>query len=202
MKRGLIALLLCAALPALADHPQRGRVVAVDRSEMREDLASLSRLVDELAAEQRPHRRARLASRARQQLQELKRKLRQAPRVDRIPEPPPIVVAPAPPAPPPPPAHPVVYPIAQWDFEELKRALEREVYPRDRLRVLEAASPSNWFLVAQTQELLAMFVYPSDRLKAMRALKPRILDVENYYKLYGSFEYPSHKAELKEILSQ
>lgn len=191
MKRGLIAFLLCAALPAMADHPVPERRVAVDRREMRRDLDALSNLLDELAHERRPHRRARLASRARERIDAMKRDLRDAPRVD------------LPPAPPPPPApQPVVYPIAQSALEELKSALRRESFPRDRLRVLDAASPVNWFLVPQAQEVLAMFEFPRDRLQAMRLLKPRILDVENFYRLYGSFEFPSDKAELKKILNQ
>jgi hypothetical protein len=110
-----------------------------------------------------------------------------------------------PPPPPPPPAapvQPVVYPMNDAALAGLMAAITAESFPRDRLRVLEEAAPSNWFVVAQVQRLLQYFDFPRDRLAAARVLKPRILDRENYFQLYGSFDFPNDKAELKKILSQ
>ncbi|MHB8879333.1 MAG: DUF4476 domain-containing protein [Myxococcaceae bacterium] len=107
-----------------------------------------------------------------------------------------------PPPPPPPPARPVVYPMQDSALQGLTTAIASESFPRDRLQILEQAAPSSWFLVAQAQQVLALFDFPRDRLAAARLLRPRILDTENFFRLYGSFEFPSDKAELKKILAQ
>ena len=100
------------------------------------------------------------------------------------------------------PQQPMVYPIADQNMQNLLGAMNRESFPNDRLRVLGQAAPVNYFLVAQVQQILSQFNFPKDRLQAMRILKPRILDTENYYQLYSSFEFPADKNELKKILSQ
>jgi len=49
---------------------------------------------------------------------------------------------------------------------------------------------------------MAQFDFPSARLQAVRVLKPRLLDTNNFYNLYGAFEFPHDKEELKRILGQ
>jgi hypothetical protein len=121
-----------------------------------------------------------------------------------LPGPPPPVVQPPPPVvvQPPPPAQPVVSPMPERAFRQLVGAISRESFSNDKLRVLEQAAPTNWFLVQQVQEILGQFEFPADRLKAVRVMRGRILDTNNYFQLYGAFEFPRDKEELRRILGQ
>jgi hypothetical protein len=111
-------------------------------------------------------------------------------------QPPPVVVQP------PPPAQPAVNPMPERDFRQLMGAMQRESFANDKLRVLEQAAPINWFVVSQVQQVFSLFEFPADRLKAARLVRGRILDTNNLYVLYGSFEFPRDKDELKRILGQ
>jgi len=107
--------------------------------------------------------------------------------------------------PPPPPGQPIqpsVMPMDEAAFRNLLKAVERESFANDKLRVLGQAAPANWFLVAQTQQVLSQLTFPKERLEAVRILRPRILDTGNFYQLYASFEFPGDKDELKRILGQ
>jgi hypothetical protein len=110
-------------------------------------------------------------------------------------QPPPVVVQP-------PPAQPIVGPMPERPFRQLLDAMHRESFANDRLRVLEQAAPTNWFMVQQVQELLGQFEFPADRLKAVRAVRGRIVDPNNSFQLYGAFEFPRDKEELRRILGQ
>ncbi len=86
-------------------------------------------------------------------------------------------------------------------LRSLVAAIRNEPFADDQLTVLEEAVPTQYFLVAQAQQLLRLFSFSRDRLKAMRLLRPRLLDMENGYKLYESFEFSNDKDELKRILA-
>lgn len=178
MKALVIAVALLCGAPALADH---------DEPDVEQRLDRVALLLDRAMNEDRPRKRDRLMQKARREVEALRRELRRAP-------PPPPATQPAYPP------QPVVYPMDPAAFDALKRAVRTESFPRDQLRVIASAAPAHWFLTEQVRELLAQFTFPRDRLEAARLLRPRILDVENYYRLYASFEFPSDKAQLKQIL--
>lgn len=199
MRALVIAAAVLFAAPALADHPRLpDNAVAVDQRELKARVAELEELLDLIATESRPRQRARTLKKARQELDALRRMANRAPSVGNSGP----IVQPPPPQPPPPPPAPVVYPMDGAAFENLRTAIRRESFPRDQLRVLESAAPANWFVTPQVTQILKIYSFPRDRLQAVRVLKPRILDVENYYTLYAAFEFPSDKAELKKILGQ
>ena len=213
MRLVIIAAVLAVAVPLSAARADGKKWsgghgddrVVLDRSDVLRRLAEVERLMEEAADEGNKKRRRELVRRAERELSELKGMTRDAPRVRDVlppappaPPPPPGVVRPPPPPPPPP--RPVVYPISTQGLAQLKGALSREAFPKDRLRVLESAAGSQYFVVAQIKEVLAMFEFPKDRLRAMELLKPRMLDPENGYHLYASFEFPADKAKLKQLL--
>lgn len=206
MKPFLIAAAVLCAVPAFANHPRLpDNAIAVDKRELKESLNELERLLDAVATENRPKQRARALTRAREELDALRRMANQAPRLDDrdrpMPLPQPVPPPPGTSQPRPPPA-PVVYPMNGPSFEQLKRDIRYQPHPRDQLRVLATAAPSNWFVTGQVAQVLALYSYPKDRLDAVRMLRPRILDMENASRLYASFEYPAEKAKLKEILER
>lgn len=118
-----------------------------------------------------------------------------------VPPPPPVYYPPS--QPPPPPGQGMgrpASPLSDRDFRILMGALARESFANDKLRVLEQSASTSYFLVAHVQQILADFSFPADRLKAVRILRPRIVDTNNFVQLYGSFEFPRDKEELRRIL--
>jgi hypothetical protein len=106
-----------------------------------------------------------------------------------------------PPPPQSPPPQPSVQPITEAMLRQLVTAVRNEPFADDQLDVLADASSSQYFLVSQTQQLLSIFSFSKDRLKAVRLVRPHLLDPENGFKLYESFEYSKDKEELKRILA-
>ncbi len=116
----------------------------------------------------------------------------------------PLAQRPEPSRPPPLPSQPqppTAQPITEAMLRSLVAAIRNEPFADDQLTVLEEAVPSQYFLVSQAQQILRSFTFSSDRLKAMRLLRPRLLDLENGFKLYESFDHSSDKDELKRILA-
>jgi hypothetical protein len=108
--------------------------------------------------------------------------------------------------PPPPPPQPVpvpaVQPISEPQFQRLVNAIAKESFGDGKLRVLESAAPSQYFLVSQVQRILTKFSFGNDKLKAVRVLWPRVLDRENGYQLYQSFTFQGEKDQLREIIGK
>lgn len=219
MYRSWIVAVVLLASPAFADHdrgPERElppNAIALDGEKLRDRLDQLADLLDRAAWEKNPKRRHKMLTEAREELNEVRRMAQRAPEVrERRPEPPPVVQRPpfppgTPNSPPPPPVvnRPGpgggrVMPITEAAYRDLRRAIERESFGHERLRVLETAAPSKWFLVSQVKDLLTTLDFPRERLRAIRILKPRMLDAENFYQLYDSFTFSTDKAELKKIL--
>jgi hypothetical protein len=107
-----------------------------------------------------------------------------------------VVVAPYLPTPQPPP----LYPISEHDFGALRFRLKAEPFSDDQLGIVRTVAISNYFLVAQVEKILSVFSFEDDRLQVVRTLYPRILDDENAFRLYGSFEFSDSKEELAKIL--
>jgi hypothetical protein len=106
-----------------------------------------------------------------------------------------------PPAPPPAPV-PQVQPISEGQLQQLLNAIAKESFGDGKVRVVESAAPSQFFLVSQVQRVLAKFSFGDDKLDAARALWPRVLDRENAYNLYSSFNFQGEKDKLKDIIGR
>ena len=222
----LAVVAMSLALPALAQDRWRGdwerergrefreQPVRIEKRRMEWMMGRMDRQLSDLADQARGRDRRAIAL-LRDELNDLREMLNNAqvlgpPSLPQPPGPPqqqPPVYQPQPGYPPvvvqpPPPAQPVVQPMPERSFRQLVDTMHRESFANDRLRVLEQAAPSNWFLVQQVQEVLGQFEFPADRLKAVRAMRGRILDTNNFYQLYGAFEFPRDKEELKRILGQ
>jgi hypothetical protein len=211
MKAVLIAVATLLAVPALAQQPQQpqqndifvppgypqqppaGTPVVMDRDALMQQLA---RINEKLAAATGKAKKdkplQKLLEESRAELKEVARQVTNAPLARVEPQRPPQ---------PPPPPQPAVQPITEAMLRSLVVAVRNEPFAEDQLDVLGQAAPTQYFLVNQTQQLLRVFTFSKDRLKAMRLLRPRLLDMENSYKLYESFEFSNDKEELKRILA-
>jgi hypothetical protein len=173
-----------------------GTSVVMEREALMQQLALINeKLAVATGRAKKDKAMLKLLEEARAQLKEVGRQVSNAPLAPRVETP-----RPAPQQPPPPPL-PTVQPITEAVLRSLASAIRNEPFAEDQLTVLGEAVSTQYFLVSQTQQMLRLFSFSKDRLKAMRLLRPRVLDMENSYKLYESFEFSSDKEELKRILA-
>ena len=165
--------------------------VVVDRDTLMRQLSAINeKLAQATGLARRDKQLQKLLEDSRADLKEVGRQVANAPAMRSEPS-----------RPPPPPPQPTAQPISESMLRSLLGAIRNEPFSDDQLSVLAEAVPSQYFLVAQAQQILRSFSFSSDRIKAMRLLRPRLLDLENGFKLYESFEYSNDKDELKRILS-
>lgn len=175
---------------------RRGALVVVEREALIERLARMEEMLAQAANEGGNRRSREALSKIRQEMNGLRADVNNAPdlrNLRRRQGPPP-----APPAPP----QPQVYPISEPQLQNLMQAIQKESFGDGKLRVLEAAAPTQYFLVPQVQKILQKFSFGEDKLDAVRLLWPRVLDRENSYQLYQSFSFPAEKDELKNIIGR
>lgn len=211
MKAVLIAVATLLAAPALAQQPPQaqqndifvppgypqqpptGTPVVMDRDTLMQQLTRINeKLAVATGRAKKDKQLQKLLEDSRAELKEVARQVTNAPLARVEPQRPPT---------PPPPPQPAVQPITEAMLRSLVLAVRNEPFAEDQLDVLAQAAPTQYFLVNQTQQLLRVFTFSKDRLKAMRLLRPRLLDMENSYKLYESFEFSNDKEELKRILA-
>jgi hypothetical protein len=171
--------------------------VIVEREVLLERLSSMNeKLSEALGRSKKDKRLQKLLEDARAELKDVGRQVTSAPAYQPAQPVPPPQNRP----PPPPPPQQQVQPISDAMLRSMVSAIQNEPFPADKMLVLEEATPTQYFLVSQVQQILPLFKFSQDRLKAMRLLRPRILDLDNGYRLYSSFEFSNDKEELKRIL--
>ncbi|QRK09944.1 DUF4476 domain-containing protein [Archangium violaceum] len=171
--------------------PTQGTPVVVDRDALMQQLSSINeKLAIATGRAKKDKQLQKLLDGARAELKETGRQVSNAP-LAQTPRPPPA----------PPPPQPTVHPISDAMLRSLTTAIRNEPFADDQLNVLGEATSTQYFLVSQAQQILRLFSFSSDRLKAMRMLRPRLLDLDNGFKLYEAFDYSSDKDELKRILA-
>ncbi len=177
--------------PGFPSPGPSGTPVVMDREALMRQLAGINeKLAQATGRAKKDKQLQKLIDDARAELKEVGRQVTNAPLARTEPS-----------RPTPPPPQPTVQPITEAMLRSLVSAIRNEPFADDQLVVLEEAAPTQYFLVAQAQQILRTFSFSSDRVKAMRLLRPRLLDLENGFKLYESFEHSSDKDELKRILA-
>jgi hypothetical protein len=174
---------------------RRGTMVVVEREDMEQRLAELEKLLGEAFERSgRGHGRGKLRE-AYEELNDIREVLADAPSVrDYNPRPTPSPY----PVPPPPPAY---QPIADGRLQKIINAMSREPFAEDKMSILQGAVGDSYFLVSQVQQVLGQFQFSKDKLEVVRGMWVRVLDRQNGFQLYNSFQFSSDKAELKKIIS-
>ncbi len=91
-------------------------------------------------------------------------------------------------------------PMAPGPFRALLAAVEDEAFADEKAVVLETAAATNLFTVGQVRQLLPLFTFSDGRVAAAVTLYPRTIDVENWFQVYGEFDFDSDKEEVRERL--
>jgi hypothetical protein len=179
------------------DPPQgfrrRGTLAVVEREEQIERMARMESLLAQ-ATNGRGRKQRDALRKLREEMTAMRHDVTNAPDLRAFRRRP----SPAPQPQPPPP--PQVYPISEDQLQRLVRAINKESFGDSKLRVLQAAAPTQYFLVPQVMKLLQRFSFGEDKLAAVRVLWPRVLDRENAYQLYQAFTFQGEKDQLRQII--
>lgn len=90
--------------------------------------------------------------------------------------------------------------ISNDSFKELKNSLERTEFSDDKLNLLRISTKNNYFSCEQIADLLETFDFSEDKLEAIRITYDKILDPENIYYIFNSFEYSTDVEKLEEMI--
>jgi hypothetical protein len=172
------------------DHDNRyrqGTQVVVSRESLEDRLARIEYLLGEVFERtERGEGRGKL-TRAREELDSVRRELAQAPAAYQAPQPAP---------------QPMVQPIADALLQKLVRNVRKASPSKNKLEIVEEAADYNYFTTDQAMQLLPLISFSDDRMDAVRVLWPRILDRQNGHRFYELFKFSSDKKELRELMSE
>ena len=105
--------------------------------------------------------------------------------------PPPVVVIQEPVPPPPPPVP------TEGELAGILSTLEGEAFPKQRLARLQDIAQHHWFTAGQVVRILGTFDFPDNQVEAAVALHPHVVDPESWYLVYDTFDFPSHRDEVR-----
>lgn len=88
------------------------------------------------------------------------------------------------------------------DFAGLRDAIEAESFENTKLDVLRTAAPNAWFTIDQVGQLVDLFSFSTGKVEVVQVTKPRVLDPQNAFQLYGHFTFESDKAKVRKIYGQ
>lgn len=175
---------------------RRGTLVVVEREDLEQRLADLEDLLGQAFESSRRGNGGKAKIRAAyEELKDIRELIAEAPELRGQGRPGNHNPGPIPPPP------PVYQPIAEGKLQMIMKAMSREPFAEDKMNVLQDAVGGNYFLVGQVQQVLNQFQFSQDRLRAVSVLWSRVLDRDNGFQLYNSFQFSNDKAELKRILS-
>lgn len=197
--RAMLAAALLVAAPALASP------ITVEREETQQQLAalasSLSNMQSQLDADPALQSAPgsgnllNLLNLARRQVSDLQKQLGRARQVQlQI-----VVPPPAPPPPPPPPPQYGPQPMPNEALRGLVAGVRAESFLEGKLRVIQEAASTNFFLVAQLRQLVDQIPFSSGKVRAVEICAPRLLDRENAFNLYGAFTFSADKEKVRAI---
>jgi hypothetical protein len=99
-------------------------------------------------------------------------------------------------------AAPAVAPIDETGLASLRASIERESFSQGKLRVLEQAAASHYFLAAQVRTLLGEFSFANDRMRALELLAPRLVDRNNAFVIYDALTFTPEKQRARQLLER
>ena len=109
----------------------------------------------------------------------------------------PVADAGTPPTPIPTPAGPAA--IGVPDLQTLSDMIAKTTYSGDKITILRDAAKGNWFSVDQVVSLLALYKYSNDKVTAAAMLYPRVVDKNDWPKVYDALTYKSDRAKLQSL---
>jgi Domain of unknown function (DUF4476) len=95
---------------------------------------------------------------------------------------------------------PQVFPMPPPAFGTLRQAIEDESFDDEKLALLRDAARHNVFFVDQAIQLIELFTFSDGKVDAGVILYPQVIDIENWYRVYGAYTFDSDKEALRRKL--
>ena len=84
----------------------------------------------------------------------------------------------------------------------IHRAVKDAAFSREKLAVLGSAVGDRWFTAQQVVQLLGAFDFEKDKVEAAVLLHPHVVDPENWFQVYGAFDFDANKRKVRERVGQ
>jgi hypothetical protein len=101
------------------------------------------------------------------------------------------------PTPAPTPAGPAA--LSPPELQAIADAITKAQYSGDKIRILRDAAANDWFTVEQVVTLMGLYGYSNDKVTAAAMLYPRVVDKNDWFKVYAALTYSSDRARLQSM---
>jgi hypothetical protein len=88
---------------------------------------------------------------------------------------------------------------SEADLEEILARLGKASFDDGRTRMLESFAADRSFTCDQVVRLVGTFTFGDGQVRAVRILNPRIIDRQNFFKIYDVFTFDSDKDRVRAI---
>lgn len=95
-----------------------------------------------------------------------------------------------------------ISPMTSSSFRSFIAILEDESFEDTGLEILEDAADKNHFTVDQLVEIIGLFSFENNKIEACKIVYPKLIDKENSYEIYSSFQFPASKKEIRKWIEQ
>jgi Domain of unknown function (DUF4476) len=88
------------------------------------------------------------------------------------------------------------------DFAEIKKSLEQERFPDDKLKLARVLFKNNGFTTGQISDLSAQFNFEDDKLQFLKLAYPACVDKGNYHILARLLKFSSDREALMDFIAK
>jgi hypothetical protein len=92
--------------------------------------------------------------------------------------------------------------INDRDFAEIKKSLEQERFPDDKLKLSRVLFKNNGFTTGQLSELSTQFAFEDDKLQFLKLAYPACVDKGNYHILARLLKFSSDREALMDFIAK
>jgi hypothetical protein len=87
---------------------------------------------------------------------------------------------------------------SESDFGSVLQAVAGETFSRSKLELLRDVSIDRWYSSSQVRRMLDEFKFDNDKVEAAVVMHPRVVDLQNWFKVHDAFTFDSSKDELRQ----
>ncbi len=88
------------------------------------------------------------------------------------------------------------------DFSAVVEAIEAESFERTRVSVMKSALQARHVSVAQLERLMPLFSFEQSRIDVARYIYPRLVNKDDFFRIYAHFTFSASKDELREWVAR
>jgi hypothetical protein len=91
-------------------------------------------------------------------------------------------------------------PMADKDFRDMFDSMEKLSFGADKIKLLKTALKHSYFTTDQVIKIIAAFSFGSEKVQAGGMLYPKVIDKQNFYRVYPELEFQGDRDQLmKEV---